>query len=266
MNISFYTATTGAIQQQDRLDIHANNIANVNTFGFRAKQPSFSQLMTGPVTGIEDTLPRGVGARVEDAATDFRQSGLTGTERMLDYAINGSGFFALLDPTTGEISYTRDGSFTLSQIKAMETVQVTDPADPDDPFAEPTTHTEVQEVDHWYVSDGMGRLVLGTDGARIEVDDETAASTDIPPLPIGIFDFINHDGMRSLGDNRMVPVEKNGNVGFGSGELVQGYLELSNADLATELTKVIESQRSFQYMLRMITTSDEIETTVNNLR
>lgn len=266
MNISFYTATTGAIQQQDRLDVHANNIANINNFGFRAKQPSFSQLMTGPVTGIEDTLPRGVGARMEDAATDFRQAGLTGTERKLDYAINGSGFFALLDPTTGEISYTRDGSFTLSQMKALETVQVPVEPDPDDPFAEATTRTELQEIDHWYLSDGMGRLVLGKDGARIEVDEETAASTDFPPLPIGIFDFINHDGMRSLGDNRLVPVEKNGGVGFGSGELVQGFLELSNADLATEMSKVIESQRSFQYMLRMITTSDEIETTVNNLR
>ena len=52
MNISFYTATTGAQQQQNRLDVHGNNIANINTYGFRAKQPSFSQLMTGPVRGI----------------------------------------------------------------------------------------------------------------------------------------------------------------------------------------------------------------------
>ena len=266
MNISFYTATTGAIQQQDRLDVHANNIANVNTFGFRAKQPSFSQLMTGPVVGIEEDLVRGVGARMEDAATDFRQSGLTGTERMLDYAINGSGFFGLLDPRTGEISYTRDGSFTLTQMKANEAVQITEPADPNDPLAMPVTRTEIQEVDHWYLSDGMGRLVLGKDGRRIEVDAQTAETTNIPELPVGVFDFINHDGLRSLGDNRLVPVEKNGGVGLGSGEAVQGYLELSNADLANELSKVIESQRSFQYMLRMITTSDEIETTVNSLR
>ena len=266
MNISFYTATTGAIQQQDRLDVHANNIANVNTFGFRAKQPSFSQLMTGPVVGIEEELARGVGARMEDAATDFRQAGLTGTERSLDYAINGSGFFGLLDPSTGEISYTRDGSFTLSQMKANETVQITEPADPNDPNAAPTTRTEIQEVDHWYLSDGMGRLVLGNDGRRIEVDAETAEQAVIPALPVGVFDFINHDGMLSLGDNRLIPVEKNGGVGLGSGEAVQGYLELSNADLANELAKVIESQRSFQYMLRMITTSDEIENTVNNLR
>ena len=136
----------------------------------------------------------------------------------------------------------------------------------DDPLAASTTRTEVQEVSHWYLSDGMGRMVLGRDGRRIEIDAETAETTDIPELPVGVFDFINHDGMLSLSENRLIPVEKNGNVGLGSGEAVQGYLELSNADLANELTKVIESQRSFQYMLRMITTSDEIETTVNNLR
>ena len=246
MNISFYTATTGARQQQDRLDVHANNIANVNTFGFRAKQPSFSQLMTGPVKSIEDYMQRGYGSRMEDAQTDFRQSALTGTERKLDYAINGEGFFGLLDPKNNEISYTRDGSFTLSEFKEAG--------------------AEGQLESKWYLSDGMGRFVLNNTGRRIEVDAETAASTDIPELPVGVFDFINRDGMLSLGDNRLIPVDKNGRVGLGSGEAVQGYLELSNADLANELSKVIEAQRSFQYMLRMITTSDEVETTVNSLR
>ena len=262
MNISFYTATTGAIQQQDRLDVHANNIANVNNYGFRAKQPSFSQLMTGPVTGIEGDLMRGVGSRMEDAATDFRQAGLTGTERKLDYAIEGEGFFGLLDPRTGEVSYTRDGSFTLSELKEQGEVERTELNE----NGETVTVTEQGEVSHWYLSDGMGRFVLGTDGQRIEVADGLEESTDIPELPVGVFDFINRDGMLSLGDNRMIPVEKNGNVGLGSGKAVQGYLELSNADLVNELSKVIESQRSFQYMLRMITTSDEIETTVNGLR
>jgi len=262
MNISFYTATTGAIQQQDRLDVHANNIANINNYGFRAKQPSFSQLMTGPVVGIEGDLMRGVGSRMEDAATDFRQSGLTGTERKLDYAINGQGFFGLLDPRTGEISYTRDGSFTLSEFKETGDVTVTEVNE----LGEAVTRTESGEVSKWYLSDGMGRFVLGKTGQRIAVADGMEEMTDLPELPVGVFDFINHDGMLSLGDNRIVPVDKNGQVGLGSGEAVQGYLELSNADLANELTKVIESQRSFQYMLRMITTSDEIETTANGLR
>ena len=246
MNISFYTASVGAQQQQDRLDVHANNIANVNNYGFRAKQPSFSQLMTGPVVGIEDDLPRGYGSRMEDAATDFRGSGLADTGRKLDYAIEGAGFFGLIDLTTGEVSYTRDGSFTLSELKDVD--------------------AEGQQISRWYLSDGMGRFVIGRDGRRIEVDAEMAEETDIPELPVGVFDFINHDGMLSLGDNRLIPVEKNGGVGIGSGKAVQGCLELSNADLANELSKVIESQRSFQYMLRMVTTSDEIETTVNNLR
>lgn len=262
MNISFYTATTGAQQQQDRLDVHANNIANVNTFGFRAKQPSFSQLMTGPVVGIEGDLMRGVGSRMEDAATDFRQAGLTGTERSLDYAIQGDGFFGLLDPRTGEISYTRDGSFTLSEFKESGEVERTET----DENGNSVTVREQGEVSHWYLSDGLGRFVLGKNGQRIEVDGGDEESAIIPELPVGVFDFINRDGMRSLGDNRLIPVDKNGGVSLGSGEAVQGYLELSNADLANELAKVIESQRSFQYMLRMITTSDEIETTVNGLR
>ncbi len=262
MNISFYTASVGAQQQQDRLDVHANNIANVNTFGFRAKQPSFSQLMTGPVVGIEENLARGVGSRMEDAATDFRQAGLTGTERKLDYAIEGSGFFGLIDPRTNEVSYTRDGSFTLSELKEEGDITVTEP-DEDGNMA---TRTERGMVSKWYLSDGVGRFVLSNTGTRIEVDAETAETADIPELPVGVFDFINTDGMRSLGDNRLIPVEKNGGVGLGSGKAIQGYLELSNADLANELSKVIEAQRSFQYMLRMVTTSDEIETTVNNLR
>lgn len=246
MNISFYTAAVGVQQQQDRLDVHANNIANVNTYGFRAKQPSFAHLMTGQVTSIEDYLPRGYGARLEDAATDFRQSALIDTGRSLDYAIEGAGFFALLDLATGEVSYTRDGSFTRSELKDVD--------------------AEGNEISRWYLSDGMGRFVLGTDGRRIELEGETGEDDYIPALPVGVFDFINHDGMLSLGDNRLIPVEKNGGVGLGSGKVVQGALERSNADFAHEISKVIESQRSFQYMLRMVTTSDEIETTVNNLR
>ena len=235
MNISFYTAAVGAQQQQERLDVHGNNIANINNYGFRAKIPSFSSLMTGPITGIDKDLPRGVGSRLEDAETNFNGSGLAETGRSLDYAIEGDGFFGLLDPASGEISYTRDGSFTKSQfIENGET--------------------------KWYLSDGLGRFVLGRNGQPIEVVDEKEE------LPVGVFDFVNRNGMLSLNENRFVPVEKNGAVGLGTGRVVQGYLEQSNANLAYEFSKVIESQRSFSLMLRMVTTSDEIESTVNGLR
>ncbi len=254
MNISFYTAAVGAQQQQERLDIHGNNIANVNTYGFRARVPSFQALMTGPIRGIDEDLPRGVGSRIESAEAKYAGTAFYGTERKLDYAIEGQGFFALQDPTAGTFSYTRDGSFIKSSFQVQER----------DENGEPLLDEEgeIVETTKWYLSDGRGRFVLGRNGAPIEITEDN----EDEPLPIGVFDFINYNGLQHSGDNQMGPVDKNGQVRLGDGKVVQGYLELSNTDLANELAKDIESQRSFSYMLRMVQTSDEIETTVNNLR
>lgn len=251
MNMSFYTASVGAQQQQSRLDVHANNIANVNTYGFKSKIPSFSALMYGSVDGADGAkLERGTGSYMSAAATNFNSNGLVETGVLTDYSIKGDGFFALWNPTTGEYTYTRDGSFTKAEFKAAgeETVN------------EDGTVTETDGGSKWYLSDGQGRFVLNEQGGLIELSDSEEA------LPIGIFDFVNTDGMLSTGDNMFVPTEKNGQVQIGEGTLVQGYLEASNTDLATELTKVIEAQRSFSYALKMMETADELETTANNLR
>ena len=160
--------------------------------------------------------------------------------------------FALQDPVTGEVSFTRDGSFTMSHMTA--------PPDPEKEW-----ETEPQDI--WILSDGNGRFVLDRNQERIQL--EPYAETEAPgttAYDIGIFDFDNYNGMVSVSENRLMPVEKNGEMLFGTGKLLQGCLEMSNADLAEQMAKVIESQRSFQYMLRMVTTSDEIENTVNNLR
>ena len=260
MNLSFYTAAVGAYQQQLRLDVHANNIANVNTYGFRARIPAFSSLMTGEVRAIDQDLNRGVGSKLEDSETDLRPAQLTGTGRVLDFAIEGDGFFMLRDPGTGALSYTRDGSFILSQYASPATASTEDVAEGEE------SEEDGEPKTSWYLSDGMGRFVMGRDGKPIVVD--ISPQTDLNELdfPIGVFDWINHNGMTSESENRINPVDKNGQLGFGNGTVVQGYLELGNVDLANELSKVIESQRSFQMMLRMVTTSDEIETTVNNLR
>lgn len=241
MNLSFYTAAVGAWQQQDRLNVHGNNIANVNNYGFKAKRPVFSDLMYDYINGAEgDELPRGTGAYMVTADTDFSNRGYTDTGRSMDYAINGDGFFALWDPATGDYSYTRDGSFIMSEYQIEG------------------NSGELET--HWYLSDGFGRFVMGRNGRMVEVTDQNAE------LPVGIYDFINTNGMENIGENRFVPIEKNGQLRLGAGTLLQGYLETSNVDLAYELSKVIESQRSFTYALKMIQTSDEIETTVNGLR
>ena len=252
MNLSFYTATVGAHQQQRRLDVHANNIANLNTYGFRARVPSFSALMSGEVMATDEDYQRGVGARLIEDEMNLKSSGLIGTERVLDFSINGSGFFMLRDPSSGEVSYTRSGSFSLMQYG---------------PQNEQGKEFDIDKTHHWYLSDDNGRFVLDRSGQPIEFDiTQDTDLRDVDFSNIGIFDWINHNGMTSDGGNQLGPVEKNGDLGLGEGELIQGYLELSNADLANEMTKVIESQRSYQMLLRMITTSDEIETTVNNLR
>ena len=246
MNQSFYTAAVGAWQQQERLNVHGNNIANINNYGFKAKRPVFSDLMYAYIQGAQqDEMPRGTGAYMVSADTDFHQSGFADTGRALDYAIEGDGFFALWEPSSGEYTYTRDGSFTMSQYML---------------------ENEAGEMEtRWYLSDGLGRFVMGRDGRLVEVNaDDSQNMAEM--LPVGIFDFVNTNGMLSVSENRFVPIEKNGGLRVGSGKLVQGKLEQSNADLANEISKVIESQRSFTYALKMIQTSDEIETTVNDLR
>ena len=224
MNQSFYTAAVGAWQQQVRLNVHGNNIANVNNFGFKAKRPVFSDLMYDYINGArQDEMPRGTGAYMVSADTDFAPTGFADTGLAMDYAIEGEGFFALwdmLDDGTGN----------------MQT--------------------------HWYLSDGLGRFVMSRNGQLIEVDPEDLDAEQ----PVGVFDFVNTNGMLNISENRFQPVEKNGQLRVGSGKVVQRKLEQSNVDLANELSKVIESQRSFTYSLKMIQTSDEIETTVNDLR
>ncbi|MCI2107033.1 MAG: flagellar hook basal-body protein [Intestinimonas sp.] len=241
MDLSFYTAAVGAEQQQQRLNVQANNIANINTYGYKAEKPSFSSLMYNNVTGMNDTqLPRGSGTEMVMADTDFSGGPISTTGRSQDYAIEGDGFFGLYDPATKEVSYTRDGSFTISE------------------FQRNNADGNMENVA--MLSDGDGRFVLSNQGRLLTVTDLEAEQ------PVGVFDFSSTDGMLRMGDNRFVPVAKNGQVRFGTGKARRGALEVSNADLAEQITKVIEAQRSFSYVLRMVQTSDELESTANNLR
>ena len=112
----------------------------------------------------------------------------------------------------------------------------------------------------WCLTDGEGRFVLSESGGLIEVEDQN------DELPIGIFDYSNYNRMEQIDETRYLPVDKNGNLWYGDGVLRQGMLERSNADLADEFTKVIESQRAYGMALKMVQTSDEIEATINGLR
>ena len=241
----FYSAATGAQQQMKKMDVQANNIANVNTYGFKAEQASFGALMYGMVEGTEGDLPRGSGAAVVSTGTDFSSAPIEETGRSQDYAIIGEGYFGLYDPETDEISFTRDGSFALGSFQRLVEEEG------EEPYYEQV----------FYLTDGEGRQVLDRQGYPIEVQD--GGYDDVQPE--GVFSIQYQDGLQHVGSGRFVAGEKNGQLAITQAEVRQGYLESSNADLATELGKAIEAQRAYSYALRMVTTADEVETTVVNL-
>ena len=262
MNMSFYNAAVGAQQQQNRLNVQANNISNVNTFGFKAKKVSFQQLMYRNLQGNNDEqISRGSGAQMVKATTDFISGTYQPTGNHLDFAINGSGFFALYHPISGEITYTRDGSFTLSQF--MVPAPVEENEEQADADAQTEEDAEPEMIPEWRLTDGAGRCVLDSRGNFIRLADPNESTIQ---MDIGIFDYTIYDGMQNTDSGRFLPTDKNGNLYWGTGELRRGFLEISNVDLGLEMTKVIESQRAYSYALKMVQTSDEIETTINGLR
>lgn len=280
MNQSFFIGAVGAHQQQKSLTITGNNIANVNTQGFKAGEGRFTALMYENLRAIEeDTVEAGVGTAVWTTDTNFAPGGAADTGRKQDYMIEGDGFFALQNMETGEISYTRAGSFVWAS-RMEETGEI-------DENGQPT----IAQI--FYLTDGEGRYVMDYNYNPIVMGENHDDKQ-----PIGIFDFANYNGIDHEDGARFLNVGKNGDafpvdrngdplpvdadgnvilpegtedylqgmVDISNGKLIQGMLEMSNVDLAKEMVDVIEAQRAYSMALRMMTTSDEIETTINNLR
>ena len=117
MNQSFFIASVGAHQQLKRLTVHGNNIANLNTYGFKAEKSRFASLMYDDLKASDEEMrPYGVGAALWTTDTDFKSGAFTQTLRDQDYAIAGDGFFAIADLNTGAITLTRNGAFVISEL------------------------------------------------------------------------------------------------------------------------------------------------------
>lgn len=246
MNQSFFIGAVGAHQQLKRLTVHSNNIANVNTYGFKAEKARFTALMYDHIRAVEnEELPSGVGSALWVTDTDFSTGAPVITDRDQDYMIVGDGFFAVVDLASNEVSLTRNGAFVISELQRASG----ELNDRDEPILETV----------YYLSDNQGRFVLSRNGGMIEVEDQHAEQ------PVGVFDYINYSGMEHIDGTRFMAVDKNGGIRQSDNQVVRGVVEQSNADLAEELTKVIETQRAYGMALKMVQTSDEIETTINGL-
>ncbi len=237
MNYSFYSSAVGAGSMQNRLDVVSNNISNVSTTGYKSQNGYFGELVYKKIRATEGdngNTTYGAGVKLKETDTNFLQGNLTQTGMPLDYAIQGDGFFALYDPRTQTTSYTRDGSFQMSQ----------------------------QQNGAFYLTDSEGKWVLDENRNPIVVENMEDEHQ------IGVFVFAQKSGMVHLGNNEFQATEKNGNpvVQEDEGVLVRGALEDSNVDLMKEITDMMEIQRVYQMSVKMVQTSDEVENTVNNLR
>lgn len=255
MNQSFYIGALGAMNQQTKLNIVSSNIANVNTVGFKPEYGVFSDLIYTEVrnTQGENAAKSGSGTKIDTVKTNLSAVPYQTTDLENDYAIAGEGFFMLQDPVTGDITYSRDGRFQLAKT--------------DDKF---------------YLVNSDGKRVLNMDKEEISYDvkptsypeeegeeeeEEELEEGEHDPRAIGVYTFSTMDGIQSVGDNGFVTSAKNGEpILLENAKVVKGSLENSGTDFALEMTRMMESQRAYSYALKMVQTSDEVESTINSLR
>lgn len=249
---SLYTAATGISSQQTRINTIADNIANINSAGFKSSRVSFKDAlyttMDNPdAAGGASDLPKGTGVGLASADRSFTQGNIKSTGSALDFAIDGSGFFGLMN-SAGETVYTRNGSFSISV-----------------------------EEDGNYLTASDGAYVLDSDGAKIKIPADASGFTVASDgsftadggtaAKLGVFEFPNAGGLSSLGSGSFAPTAASGNAGLADDYTVgQGKLEGSNVDLSFEITQLMQAQRLFSLSSKALETADKMEGLAINLR
>lgn len=252
-NAALHVARTGLDAQSARMRVIANNLANVNTTGFKRDRAQFEtlayQTMTAPgapssaearyATG----LSLGSGVQMTGTARINSQGALTNTENPLDMAIEGEGYFQVALPD-GRTAYTRAGNFNLSaegQIVTADGLQL---------------QPQVQ------VPEGVQSITIGSDGT---ISAQLAGESEPTELgQIELARFVNPSGLQALGDNLFTESASSGapQVGVagldGRGQVRQGALESSNVNVVQELVDMIETQRAYEVNSKMITATDEM--------
>ncbi|MBV8659781.1 MAG: flagellar basal-body rod protein FlgG [Burkholderiales bacterium] len=250
---SLWIAKTGMDAMQMNIDVISNNLANVNTNGFKQSRPIFEDLLyqtlrqPGGATSQQTELPTGLqlGTGVKPVATEriFTQGNLQNTNNPFDLAINGNGFFqiTLPDGTTG---YTRDGDFQVNNQGVIVTAE-------GNPLAGNIT-----------VPIGTTQFSVSRDGIVTALQSGQTTPTQIGTIQLA--NFINPAGLQSVGDNLYKETSASGapqvnTPGLnGLGVLNQNFVETSNVNITEELISMIEAQRAYEINSRSITTSDQM--------
>jgi flagellar basal-body rod protein FlgG len=270
MSQSLFSAKTGIRAQQQRLDIIGNNLSNANTNGYKSVRADFKdalyQTLRRPVQPQDElNLELGHGTLLGATMRDFNVGSMQNTGSPLDAMITGDGFFIVQSPQ-GDTQYTRNGTFLLSN-----------------------------EADGMYLVDGNGWYVLGDNGERIrlettltETDEEGNTTTrqanlselvidtegnlyfgeNEPFARLGARTFDNLQGLEATGSSNFIATVESGEArALDDGvQIKQGYLEMSGTDLASEMTRMIRTQRAMQLSSRALTTADQMMGIANTIR
>ena len=258
MDASMWVAKTGLDAQQTRMNVISNNLANVNTTGFKRDRAVFEDLLyqnirqaggqTGATTQAPTGLMLGTGVRVVATEKMHAQGNMVNTQNPLDVAIAGEGYFQIAQPD-GTIAYTRDGNFKLSNTGQLVTSSgmLLQPA-----ITIPNTASSVTVG-----RDGTVSIELAAGGAQVLGQ-------------IQIARFVNPGGLQSMGQNMMKDTPASGlpqvlQPGVtGAGTLMQGTLEASNVNVVEEMVNMIETQRAYEINSKAISAVDGMLKFINN--
>ncbi|HVP34989.1 MAG TPA: flagellar basal-body rod protein FlgG [Steroidobacteraceae bacterium] len=255
MEPALWAAKTGLDAQQTQMTVTANNLANVNTTGFKKSRAVFDDLLyqnlsqvganTSQNTQSPTGLNVGTGVRVVATEKNYTQGSTNNTGNALDMAIQGRGFFQVLQPD-GQIAYTRDGSFQLNAQGQLVTA----------------AGYQVQPA--ITIPTGAQSVTVAADGT-ITV---TLAGQSTPQTvgTLQLADFINPAGLQDVGGNLAVESASSGtavtgNAGLnGMGTVLQGSTEASNVNVVEELVNMIETQQAYEMNSRAVETTDQMLT------
>lgn len=258
---SLWSAASGMQAQTATIDVIANNLSNVNTAGFKRNRAEFQDLLyetlRPPGVGSNDgnEMPSGIqighGTRLVATHKIFAQGNFENTQNDLDIAIEGQGFFQIVQPN-GDYAYTRAGNFKIDSEGRMVT--------PDGYLLEP-------------------EITIPTDALAVAISPAGSVSVLQPgnpePSDIGTIQlarFINPAGLENIGRNLYTQTNSSGEplVGDpgedGFGTLAQGYLEKSNVSVVDEMVNMITAQRAYEINSKAIQTSDDMLQVANNLK
>ncbi|MCF6204956.1 MAG: flagellar basal-body rod protein FlgG [Methylococcaceae bacterium] len=250
---ALWIAKTGLDAQQTRMAVISNNLANVNTIGYKKSRAIFEDLVyqnirqVGAQTTQNTELPTGLqlGTGVRTVATEklHSQGNMQQTDNSLDIAVSGRGYFQILMPN-GDINYTRDGSFKLDSTGQIVTAggmtlepNITIPAD-------------------------ASSISIGRDGTVSVIQPGSADSVEVGQVQLA--DFINPSGLSPIGENLFSESVASGAPATGVpgdaefGAVLQGSLETSNVNVVEELVNMIETQRAYEMNSKAISTTDEM--------